>query len=221
MPSKPVAPTFKNGFGIDVELKKIDSFGNKLAGAVFTVYTDAACTQVKEVTVGNAKATTVTADANGVVKFRVPKGTYYLKETAVPNDTFLTNNNVYTVVVVDKDTITWTASNGADVAKYGVMNIPKETQSVILKKTDNARNPLSGAKFEILRYDRTKVAGTEGSESLDSGVFWTGELNYGTYYIHETQVPEGYEKLATGDNWFILTVRENTVTVSDRLTEAP
>ena len=127
-----------------------------------------------------------------------------------------------------------------DIAAYGIMNESIFGQEVILRKIVNGTYaPLEDAAFQILRSDRTKVKGSDiygtkdvtafssGSstdENRNSGVFYIGDLSYGTYYVHETTVPNGYSKLATDDNWFVLTVdedgagyRQNSLTILNKL----
>ena len=104
-------------------------------------------------------------------------------------------------------------ANTVDI--YTVMNVDARTGRVILKKVNADNVPLSGARFKVYRADMTEIKNADYKsdgyyESLASGVFFIGDLPYGTYYLHETYVPSGYEKLTTtNDNWFILTVNEN------------
>ena len=101
------------------------------------------------------------------------------------------------------------------VYQYRVMNISDVTRKVILRKVEkNTYEPLSGAEFEILRYDRTKVSSTDINgdtvttfTSGNSGVYFIDKLPFGTYYLHETKNADGKDV----DLWFILTVNENGV----------
>ena len=79
---------------------------------------------------------------------------------------------------------------------------------------------MPGAVFEILRYDHTLVSSTDingttttSFTSGTSGVYFIDMLPFGTYYLHETTIPSGYQEVTAGDdgNWFILTVNENGV----------
>ena len=92
------------------------------------------------------------------------------------------------------------------------------SRRVILRKVGNGYAPLEGASFMIYTNAAcTAVATDAGGERLDgngyglvskaSGVFWIGELNYGTYYIKETGAPGGYEK--NKDKVFKLIVNED------------
>lgn len=85
--------------GFDVKFKKIDGFGNSLKDAVFTLYSDSACTTAVEV---SSTVVTGTSDSTGVVIFnnRIPFGVYYMKETTIPNG--YANTNTYIVLVGDK-----------------------------------------------------------------------------------------------------------------------
>jgi hypothetical protein len=104
----------------------------------------------------------------------------------------------------DPETIFWSGAEGS--------------RRVILRKVGNGYAPLEGASFMIYTNAAcTAVATDAGGERLDgngyglvskaSGVFWIGELNYGTYYIKETGAPGGYEK--NKDKVFKLIVNED------------
>ena len=124
----------------------------------------------------------------------------------------------YAVFLIDSTTSR--AVTTPDIAKYGIMNTSTAERKAILRKVSNTFTPLDGAVFEILRYDHTLVSSTDingatttSFTSGNSGVYFIDKLPFGTYYLHETTIPSGYQKVTAGDdgNWFILTVNENGV----------
>lgn len=279
----------KDGFvhwtgGFDVYFEKIDGFGTALAGATFTLYTDAACTTAFQR--NGAPVTAISADGTAayqnaasqtlpegtVLLAKLPAGVYYMKETTPPNgyvnslpdasgasvpnvyvillgeaelakyadyglsadaitaqtamyQTKFSAYNVkgdYAIFLLDGDSQSATYGNALtvpSVAEFGVMNISVYDREVILKKCEDSFEPLPGAQFDILRYDLTTVA-TE-TVSGDAGVFWVSDLPYGTYYLHETLVPNGFDKLASNDNWYRISVTETGVTKPARLPSKP
>ena len=130
-------------------------------------------------------------------------------ETA-PVTTFASDGNgKYTVGSTGTDTV--------DI--YTVMNVSPLKRKVILKKVEggtytplgDASDTTKQAKFTVYYADKQTVVeikhvtGTGASatttlEKLEnltsgaSGVFWIGELPFGTYYLEETQAPNGYTK---------------------------
>jgi len=118
------------------------------------------------------------------------------------------------------DPSTGRAAATPDIARYGIMNISTVERRAILRKVSNAFTSLEGAEFEVLRYDRTPVSGTDRSgaattsfTSTENGVYFVDMLPLGTYYLHETRIPSGYQEVTSGGdgNWFILTVSESGV----------
>ena len=115
---------------------------------------------------------------------------------------------------------------------YTILNESELSRRVMLQKVDNEDTDevklLSGAHFRIFRADLTEVTDgqpTDASgypkgyyESLDSGVYFSGKLPFGTYYLVETVAPtspSGYDskegaKVNIG-KVFKLTVNKDTV----------
>ncbi len=107
-----------------------------------------------------------------------------------------------------------------NIAEDGIVNYKEATRKAILRKVNENYEPLKEAEgklatFDILRIDMTVIA--SGKYPADTnGIFWIGNLPLGTYYLHETEVPGGYEALgANNDNWFTITVNADGVTVSE------
>ena len=268
--------------GGSVAFKKIDSFGEVLDGAAFTLYTDAACTEIYEKPTGET-ATAVSADGTtirnqnnellnkGTVLFEtLPEGVYYMKETKSDGTsgapgTYAENTAVYIVLVGDSamirpqnpagtiwaqgnvlgditqemvnaqktryttdkaeyklsedpnyavfriDATTNRAAAVPDIAAYGVLNEPDGLHKVVIRKGDIGLDPLEGAVFDVLKYDRTVIA--ENMTSLADGVIWIGELAPGQYYLHETAAPAGYTVGQEG-KWFVFTVTREGVVIA-------
>lgn len=238
VPGVDLTLTFKNGFGVDVRFKKIDGFGHGVGGAVFTLYEtyDGAYTEnankVVRLTVNEMETTSVVSASAAVgtveigdVDFKVPTGTWYVKETGNPDDAkYENNNNIYKLVVVSSDNISIKLCIDADttedipnISLYGILNISKDKRKVIFKKTDDDFNPLEDAKLDILRYDMTLAY--EDLVSFENGVFWVGDLPYGYYYLHEKEYPtdtNGDPLVQTNGDagwWYTVKVDENGVEV--------
>jgi hypothetical protein len=66
---------------------------------------------------------------------------------------------------------------------------------------------LEGAQFQIHGSSRAVIAGGDAPLVAGAnGVFYIGDLAFGTYYVHETVAPSGY----AGDQWFELKVGEDS-----------
>lgn len=183
-----------------------------LNGAVYGVFSDAACTQ---------QMGTLTTDADGNSgALELKRGTYYVKELTAPKG-YRLDSSVYTVEVAVKET---TVLHVKDVPKY-------DKGGFSLKKLDQesgeqaqGRATLSGAVFTIKYFDnvegrtdktakktwvvQTKEEAGEGGVCYKTGLseeykmeesddFYLDEegnivLPAGTYFVEEIKAPEGY-----------------------------
>ena len=94
-------------YQVNFNVYKTDQDGEDLTGAVFTLYTDAACTNA-------LKNSIPTKDNDGRTCYNFPKlgaGTYYLKETKAPSGYYLNETVVKVTVTVNGD-ITFTDAKG-------------------------------------------------------------------------------------------------------------
>lgn len=125
----------------EIAFAKVDDLGRPLQNAEFTLYKDEACTEEIEAAV---------SDVSGYVKFSKQRsGTYYMKETKVP-DNYLPNDTLYKIVVrADKFTITENG-NTAPITKivnyYALRNL-----EFSFIKSDVDGKALRGAEFGLYK----------------------------------------------------------------------
>lgn len=132
---------------------KVDDAGKALSGAEFTLYSDEECTNELE---------TATADNSGFVSFtnELPQGTYYMKETKVPEN-YYPNDTLY-VVTVKRSKVVIT-ENGSDTHITQIVNEYKFKDlefSFIKTDGEDDINPLGNAKFGLYKL----VCTTEGHD---------------------------------------------------------
>lgn len=155
---------------------------------------------------------TVTGDQEIDGKFIIgyengEKGKYYYKITEIPgaNKAIQYDSSYYIVGVSVSDNtanIISIKKNGQDLVENGkVAFVNKSGMNVVLKKVDtadstkvlaNARFDLYGSDYHSMNPEAQKIkeitTSSEGTAAL-------GFLKPGTYYLVETQAPDGYNKL--------------------------
>ncbi len=123
-----------------------------LAGATYTVYTDAACTAAAKDTDGNAAAFTTAENGRGGTLTLAP-GSYWIKETKTP-DGYRPDTTVYPVTLTEENT-------SENPVRLDVADVPKTNPlGVEIQKTDaetglstpQGSASLAGAEFTIRFY---------------------------------------------------------------------
>lgn len=217
----------KTGWTYSMRVKKIDENGKPLQGAVFSVYAskDDAETGENPLFTLTTGADGLTPLKTMKAETSVTSMTYYCKETQAPEGYEIgTSSSSSSSDDGDDDTSgsgapiyeqTWTyaeykalptSQNANGKTKYfgpetGVIN-PEKSWALryVVKKVDNQKNPLAGAKFAVYTSsdcsDASKIAELETD---DTG--YTETLSYEakfstksvTLYCKETEAPSGYD----------------------------
>lgn len=180
----------------EISFKKTDSFGSPLAGAEFTLYSDAECT--------NALEKAVSAEGSGFVTFSLrPFGTYYLKETKAP-DGYIADNDVY-VVIVRGGVVSIINSVGSGAPVTEIKN--EALMSLTIKKVNSVGQTLAGAEFEVLKNESLYAKFVTGED----GTYHLSNMPDGEYRIVETKAPTGYKERPDSA---VLTILAGKVTVT-------
>ncbi|MGH9268610.1 MAG: MSCRAMM family protein, partial [Acidimicrobiales bacterium] len=162
-----------------VSIQKTDDAGAALAGATFTLYTDAS----------NAPGTSTgqsctTGAAGGCTITGVAAGTYWVVETTTPAG--------HTTVAPVK------AQVGAGQAVNLALVDPRIPGQVNIHKTDDAGAALAGAVFTLYT-DDANAPGTSTAKSCTTGASGDctiGGILPGTYWVVETTTPAGHTTAA-------------------------
>lgn len=150
-----------------------------LAGAVYGVYTDSACTSLYE---------SMTTDSNGNASVsELPLGTYYVQEiTPSPGYTRDTNKYPVTLSSSVKSATVSSAETPltGDVTLYKSSSLPDMT-------TGNNCYSLDGAVYGI--YTNAACTTLYGTMTTSGGAAKKTGLPFGTYYVKEISASTGFE----------------------------
>lgn len=161
----------------NIQLTKENPDGDKLSGAAFTVFSDSnnnGTYDFNDSTYGELKET-----ASGKYELTdIPVGTYFVQETAAP-DEYTLDSTVYTTTVKSGETSIISTNGTAFInAKIPILKVDKDG------------NALAGAKL-VLRDDSDKVIDA-WTTTTDAHVV-SGLVTGKSYTLHETEAPNGYK----------------------------
>ena len=193
----------------DIHFDKVDKDNpsDKLAGAVFGIYKDEACTQplMENLNNNTSRAYVAESDANGHVQFSdIPLGTYYLKELHAPEG-YPLDNTIHTVeVFYDQSTgqVKVKVTIDDQDVEEGVKITNKKPNPITLGLQKEWQNEAGGtiaapagaeATFEIKRI-RTYETYTE--QTIEGEGRQVSHLTVGWIHNGETHIHAEYDLIA-------------------------
>lgn len=156
-----------------------------LAGAVYKVYSDKACTKAV-LTLPKTDSSGYAASADNALN----AGTYYVKEYS-PSPGYNTDNTVYTVTVKAGSKASANTASSKEPPKTGNLKITKA--SALPDMTNgNSCYSLEGAEFTIYKDSSFKTVYKKVTTNKD-GVAVCNSMPLGDYWVKETKAPKGFE----------------------------
>lgn len=178
-----------------VTVYKVDAADStqKLAGAVFGIYSDAACADAD--LIGQMAAT----DTNGMSTYAgLDPGTYYLKEITSPEGYVAGTKVIRAVLSQDGNKVTTKYYNGASEVTNAEFENQKIVGTLTITKTDaDTALPLSGATFGLYSDALCNDLITSTTTTGSGQAVFTNLVPGSTYYYREDIAPPGYVKDST------------------------
>lgn len=166
-----------------------DENNQPIEGAAFDLYSEDQ---------GNAariNTRDLVTDENGIITYdELDPGTYYFSELSVPSGYVMPGEN-------DRRTESFTVKSGETAEQtfhVSMLNQTEKNGKITLTLTDGHGNALPGAAFNLWRETDQKV-NEEAFTTNHDGQITADDLEPGTYYFQEINVPSGYV-LPTGGN---------------------
>jgi uncharacterized surface anchored protein len=154
-----------------LDVQTVDPQGNLLPGACYTIMK------------GNTSSDACDTNDDGVTRFAdVEAGSYVVRQTQAPQGGYATAGATATIVDAGQQA-TVTVTNKA------------QTGSLLIRKMDDAAQPLGGACFALMRDNRAlyAVCDNDASDGNNAnGVIVLGAIAPGDYTLRESQTPAGY-----------------------------
>lgn len=173
----------QNNYQGDVQLKKVDSQGNPLEGAEFTIYKQGDSSVIQ---------TKVTSDKEGIIKaVDLAPGLYYLKETKAPIDPITGEEyiiNEFPILFEIKSEI---KGKPATVDLKEFQNFKGKVNLTKVGKGDLA---IAGAKFALYEAVGSNEVLVREIEVDADGTIDIENLSPGAYKLVEVEAPTGYVK---------------------------
>ena len=176
------------------------------AGAVYGVYSDAACKNLLYSATCDTDGTAYVLEDGRALVYDT---TYYLKEiSAAPG--YALDTTVYPFDAVNTYSYVTKGTNTYDDLTVSVADDPLR-MPFSFTKTDSVGGALTGATFSLVQTEGGTIS--KSVTSTAAGLVDFGNLNQGTYTLTETSVPDGYESVS-GSWTVVVDGQAKTVTVT-------
>lgn len=141
----------------------------------------------------NTKLDEKITNAQGKLTFsKQPYGSYYVKELSVPDGYVLLTGDAGKWSVTEND---FEIGQPLSTKEITVQEPVKKIRLTVNKTKEGTTEPIQGAKFGI--YAENSTMPIEIKTTNASGRLTFSDQEYGSYYIKETYVPDGYVLLDT------------------------